>query len=250
MGKIIHETADYSIFKRLEDNRMVKSNRVDKIVQSIAKVGYITSPILVNEKMEVIDGQNRLSALERLKLPVEYIIHEGIGIEECRQMNINQTNWNDYDYVRSFAMGGNENYMRLQSLIDQFDLPLSVIARVSAGKNTHSGEHSIRRGTFKLTKENAEKARWALMYAMDFKTVAKTIGGATTVFYMAVVYAYRNLSIEQRNRLQQVIRKRQYEIPAVGKVDLFLKYFDELYNYGLRNEKKIHLELQYKTDAM
>ena len=83
--KEILTTTDYSIFKTLEGNRAVKDHRVDKIVKSICNIGYVTSPILVNEKMEVIDGQGRLQALERLGMPVEYIIHEGVGIEECRQ---------------------------------------------------------------------------------------------------------------------------------------------------------------------
>ena len=97
--KQILETKDYSKFKVLDGNRAIRDRRVDAIVQSITEVGYVTSPILVNENMEVIDGQGRLAALERLNMPVEYIVQEGIGIEECRQMNIHQSNWTDYDYV-------------------------------------------------------------------------------------------------------------------------------------------------------
>ena len=64
----IYETTSYSQFKTMEGNRAVKDGRVNKIVESINKIGYVLSPILVNEKMEVIDGQGRLSALERDKL--------------------------------------------------------------------------------------------------------------------------------------------------------------------------------------
>lgn len=101
--KKIQSTTNYAMFKTLDGNRSVKDHRVDKIVQSIVDVGYITNPIIVNEKMEVIDGQGRLAALERLCLPVEYLVHEGIGIKECRSMNIHQSNWTDYDYVSSYA---------------------------------------------------------------------------------------------------------------------------------------------------
>ena len=62
------------MFKTMDGNRLLKNDRVNKIVESINAVGYILSPILVNEKMEVIDGQGRLAALERLKMPVHYMV--------------------------------------------------------------------------------------------------------------------------------------------------------------------------------
>ena len=62
----ILETTDYGMFKPLLGNRDRKSE--SKIIDSIQRVGYIISPLIVNEKMEVIDGQNRLAALESLTM--------------------------------------------------------------------------------------------------------------------------------------------------------------------------------------
>ena len=251
--KEIKTTTDYSMFKTLDGNRAIKDKRVDKIVQSILKIGYITSPILVNEHMEVIDGQGRLAALERLSMPVEYIVHEGIGIEECRQMNIHQSNWTDYDYVCSYATRGDENYQRLQSLMDRFDLPAAVIiAAASGGTGDFAGQGNkrIRNGAFKLTEKDAERAKWELMYAMNFKQVAKNVGGRNNALYHAVIYAYRNLDTEGRNKMETVIRKKMLEIPALSKVSGYLKYFDGFYNAGLRKENRIHLALQWETDQI
>lgn len=255
MAKEIKTTKNYSMFKPLEGNREIRDRRVDKIVQSIVKIGYITSPILVNEKMEVIDGQGRLSALERLGLPVEYIVHEGIGIEECRQMNIHQSNWGDYDYVQSFAVRGSEDYQRLQSLIDQFrDLPISVVAQSAAQQDMTSvgggKSNLIRSGNFKCTKQMYEKSKWELDYAAGFKQVARSIGGNKAPFYFAVIYAYRNLEIKQRQRLAEEIRIHALEIPSMGKTESFLKYFDEFYNFGQRKNGRIHLCLQWQTDQI
>lgn len=255
MAKEIKKTNNYSMFKSLEGNREIRDRRVDKIVQSIVKIGYITSPILVNEKMEVIDGQGRLSALERLGLPVEYIVHEGIGIEECRQMNIHQSNWGDYDYIQSYATRGSEDYQRLQSLVDQFkDLPIGVVSHSASQSDltSFSGgmSHKIRAGKFICTKEMHEKAKWELDYAASFKQVAKSIGGTKGPFFCATIYAYRCLDINQRNRLAEEIRKHALEIPSMNKVELFLKYFDDFYNAGQRKEKRIHLCLQWQTDQI
>lgn len=79
----IFRTNKYEIFKQLKGNREVSPKRISKIINSIKEVGYIINPIIVNEKMEVIDGQGRLEALRILKMPVDYIIQDGIGIKEC-----------------------------------------------------------------------------------------------------------------------------------------------------------------------
>ena len=51
--KEVKRTNNYEKFKRLKGNREVSPTRIRKIVESINRVGYITSPIIVNEKMEV-----------------------------------------------------------------------------------------------------------------------------------------------------------------------------------------------------
>lgn len=245
----VYITDNYSIFKRLDGNRAVADRRVDKIIQSINTIGYVTSPILVNEKMEVIDGQGRLSALERLKLPVEYIIHDGIGIKECRQMNIHQSNWTERDYVKSYATLGDKNYARLQSLIDSFSqIPIQVIVNACNQDTFRDSESKIKRGTFKVSEKDAEKAKWELYYVSNFKQVAKNLGGSKRPFYMAVIYAYRNLDIDQRNRLEEVVRARQFEFPSLSKVPGYLKYFDAFYNEKQRKDKRIHLSIQYQMD--
>ena len=69
--KVVKSTTKYKIFKKLLANREVTQTRVNNIIDSIQRVGYVTSPIIVNEKMEIIDGQGRLEALQELNLPVE-----------------------------------------------------------------------------------------------------------------------------------------------------------------------------------
>ena len=44
------------------------------------KKKYLVSPILVNEKMEVIDGQHRLQAQKELNLPTYYIKNKGYDL--------------------------------------------------------------------------------------------------------------------------------------------------------------------------
>ena len=120
MDRIIRRTEDHSIFKHLTGNRGVKRTQVEKIKQSISKVGYVTNPIIVNEFYQIIDGQGREQALAEFGLPVDFIVVEGLGIDECRAMNINQSNWTIIDYIRSYAEQGDPSYMRFKQLLESY----------------------------------------------------------------------------------------------------------------------------------
>lgn len=250
----IYETTNYSDFKTMEGNRAVKDDRVNKIVESINKVGYVLSPILVNENMEVIDGQGRLSALERLKLPVHYMVQEGIGIEECRQMNIHQSNWTVYDYVCSYAVRGDDNYKRLQSLLDIFSmLPVNVVITSALGKiGTPNGSavNKIKSGKAVVSEKDYERSRWELDYAKKMQQVAKTIGGTKDPFYKAVIYAYRNLNSDGRNAMETAIRQHAYDFPSLTKPVEYLKRFDGYYNEQVTRTKRIKLAVQWEIDTM
>lgn len=102
VGNVFCET-NYKVFKKLNGNRSINMKIVNRIIESIKKVGQIPVPIVVNENMEVIDGQNRLEAFEILGLPVYYVITNGAGTSECIMLNINQTPWKLGDYIDTYA---------------------------------------------------------------------------------------------------------------------------------------------------
>jgi len=114
MENKILSTKDYNLFKKMVGNRPTQLFRVKKILKSIEKVGYITNPIIVNDKMEIIDGQARFEALKQLNLPIDYIIVNNAGIKECISMNTYNSNWKEMDYINSYANVGNINYIRFK----------------------------------------------------------------------------------------------------------------------------------------
>ena len=79
----IHETTDYKAFHILTGGRIPTEERVNDLIATIKKVGFIPAPVIVNENMEIVDGAARVKACERLGLPVYYIIQNGAGVAEC-----------------------------------------------------------------------------------------------------------------------------------------------------------------------
>ena len=84
--EMVYETYDYSLFKKLPENRIVRSDRKEKLISSMTQK-YVLSPICVNGNFEIIDGQGRYEARKEMGLPIHYIIDENAKAGDCRLMN-------------------------------------------------------------------------------------------------------------------------------------------------------------------
>lgn len=121
--KVVHsfqvlETRNYSKFKVLEANRSRDPQHAKRLAKKIEREGNLTQyfPVIVNEHMEVIDGQNRLVALEMLEYPVFYSIIKGLNIDSVISLNTGHKNWTWRDFAQSHAERGNTNYQQFLEL--------------------------------------------------------------------------------------------------------------------------------------
>lgn len=167
---VVYRTTDYSKFKKLEGNRGIADDRVNKIKASLNKVGYILNPLIINEKFEIIDGQGRLETFKEMSIPVDYVIAEGKGIDECIAMNINQTNWKLIDYIKSYADRGDKYYIKMLNLINNyksFDVNEITCALMGWQKATAT---NIKDGSINFTDEAYFNAIKKLDSAYDLYT--------------------------------------------------------------------------------
>lgn len=108
----IRSTTDYSAFKRITGNRIVRPSHVKRLKLAIEKnpdtIKY--NPILVNEQMEIIDGQHRYEACKALELPIYYVVVDGLKLGDVQMLNSVAKTWQPIDYAQAFSELGNENY--------------------------------------------------------------------------------------------------------------------------------------------
>lgn len=247
----VYTTRDYSIFKRLVGNRDIPESRISKIVDSIQKIGWVHNPIIVNENMEVIDGQGRLTALQRLKMPVEYVIAPGAGNKECIYMNMNMVNWKLPDFIKSYAEQGNENYQRLLSLMEKYangnlDIISTAVYRVSKSKH-----RDIKEGILQLTEDQYRAAVPRLEYIKPLLEVLdeKKIPGSIVTLMQTLIYYYDYEEVD-KERLAYGVEKYIYNAaPWVLNTDCE-REVENAYNYGLKLEKKIFIAHLVKEERM
>ena len=247
----VYVTKDYSIFKRLIGNRDIPESRISKIVESIQTIGWVHNPIIVNEKMEVIDGQGRLTALQRLKMPIEYIIAEGAGNKECIYMNMNMVNWKLPDFIKSYAEQGNENYQRLLSLMQRYangnlDIISTAVYRLSKSKH-----RDIKQGTLQLTEDQYRAAIPRLEYIKPIleEIDDKKLPGSMVTLMQTLIYYYDYPEVD-KERLKYSVEKYIYNAtPWVLNTDCE-REVENCYNYGLGLEKKIFIAHLVKEERM
>lgn len=156
-------TTNYNMFRLADYNRNVEPQHVQQLINE-AKAGHkFLQPVIVNEKMEVIDGQHRLKAIQELKQPVEYIIKPGTGKDDVISMNNTQKSWSPKAWIQSYANAGNRNY---QALLQEVDKPRkltvspNLLAKLFADPyaTANQDKPSVRTGKFKFDYQNAPHA--------------------------------------------------------------------------------------------
>lgn len=242
----IYITFNYEIFKKLEGNRDLRV--VEKIKKSIKEVGYILSPICVNENMEVIDGQNRLQALKELGLPVYYYICKGIGIKEAIQLNLGRQNWRPIDYARAYALRGNENYKRLLDLMKLTTfISLGEMACLCRGIIAGSGIGStiITNGSFECDQKRMLEVSCRIEELEELKEPIKCIEGYERTIITGISWLMDVEGIK-KDRLKDVIAKKYPLLHPVMTPRRFLEDISDIYNKSLRKEDRLYFDAIYR----
>ena len=126
----VYETNDYSMFKTLDGNRNLQKLHVARLKRSFSE-SYLFSPVLVNSRMEIIDGQHRIEAAKELNLPVRFIILNGYGLREVQIFNTNMKNWKKEDYLKGYCDLKYPEYLRFRNFMRRFpDFGISASERI------------------------------------------------------------------------------------------------------------------------
>ena len=66
-------------------------------------------PVVVTPDKEVIDGQHRLKACEKLGIPVSYVVNSMGNYKQIAVMNNTQKGWKNRDFLKHFSHSNHHN---------------------------------------------------------------------------------------------------------------------------------------------
>jgi len=239
---------DYDIFKFFSENREITEARARKIRKSIEKK-YITNPIIVNEKMEIIDGQGRYTVLKELGMPIQYIIYPGGNADDCRMMNVAMTNWSAKDFIKSYATAGDENYIRLESEIEEMDYTVENILK-ACGKSVHSNlrcgvrKNIVTSGDLKFSEKDKEMSMRVLKMVEElWKDALCSTKRMSNEFIGSAIIVIRTIGYDHKRMMDNLSKERHSFIEQHRIMDQ-LREFSRIYNYK-RTTNKVNFETMF-----
>lgn len=122
---------NYSKFKNIKGNRVLRQTNLEQIKESM-KEKQLLIPILVNEKMEIIDGQHRFEACKELKLPIYYYIQEGYSIDDVERANRASSNWMLSDFLNSYILSNSDIYVKIGTILEEYPISVAEFIKILA----------------------------------------------------------------------------------------------------------------------
>ena len=244
-------TRDYDRFSTLEGNRDVLNVRKNKIRASVERYGQIVTPIIVNERHEIIDGQARFEVFRELNLPIYYIVIPGLTLKECVALNMATTNWSMIDFINSGCAQGNESYIRLKDLITTHKM-IPVVALINSMKGVYGATSNrpnvtaIKNGDFTLSQEDEVAAIPMLDYVEQIMRISSG-NGPTPQFAQAIAFLYNLDGFDHERLIDKWSKLSSSKVGArrFSTVSEALAILTEVYNYKARSNDLMYFANEY-----
>lgn len=232
-------TKDYSKFKHLNGNRNVVKPHLKRLKLSMEKK-CLFSPILVNEKHEIIDGQHRLEVCKELNLPVYYIVKKGYGLEEVQTLNSNLKNWSTDDYMNGYIEMGYEDYNMYKLFRQEFAFDHNSSLAMLSGKNSVRDGGTTLNQEFKDGEFRVINYKSALQTAEKIKMIQRYYSGyARRSFVMAMLKCFKNKEYNHSVFMSKISFQSTKLVDCTN-VGEYLTLIEEIYNFKSR-DKRVNL---------
>jgi hypothetical protein len=243
----VYKTHDLSIFTQIDGNRVPSLPHIKRLSDSIRVYGMKCNPILVNDKMQVIDGQHRLLAAKEAGSFVYYIIADGYTLNEVHTLNLNQKNWTKKDYMQGYSDMGIESYMKLKLFVDKNEdysftdcialcqtsgrgSSRSLTGQVNGNKldgNAQIFEHGTwKTGDMDLAQEMASKTRMIKTYYSGYNRSS---------FVTTMISLLNNPNFDF-NEFMHKLRLQPTAMVDCANREQYKTLIEDIYNYKSRNK--------------
>lgn len=231
----VHTTTDYFLFKPIDGNRNKNLLHVNRLKKSMSD-NYLFTVIIVNDNYEIIDGQHRFEVIQDLKLPLNYIVCKGYGLNEVHVLNQNSKTWNAEDYLAGYCNLGYKDYIEYKKFRDKYNFGHNECMAMLSGNNNLGGKlfEIFKDGKFKITnlKDATDKAEklWKFkdIYP-DFKR---------RFFVFAMLYLFDKPQFDFEEFLQKV-KLQPSSLTKCNDTKQYISIIEEIYNY--RRREKVSL---------
>jgi hypothetical protein len=199
------------------------------------QIKQLETPILINGKNEIIDGQHRFTTCKKLNLPIFYIVKTEYGRKETKILNTISKNWTPLDFLTAYADLRFPNYLKLKEFMKDTKLTLSESRLfINLGASGSKGTIDFKTGNMEI-KDMAKSYKF-FQYYQDFKE---------TEPYGRIAFARSLMAIFNNDNYDHKVMKSKlgykgYEVRRRSSSIEYHRLIENVYNYNNRNPKKIY----------
>ena len=229
----VHTTTDYFLFKPIEGNRNKNLLHINRLKKSMSD-NYLFTVIIVNEKYEIIDGQHRFDVIQELKLPLNYIVCNGYGLNEVHILNQNSKTWTSDDYLDGYCKLGYKDYLRYKEFKELYGIGHYECMWLLNGAQLSNPTQVFFTGDFKVKNYNEackiiEKIMLVEPYYEEWKRRS---------FILAMLQLFKNPNFELTEFLQK-LKLQPTALSNCSTTNQYVSLIEEIYNY--RRREKVNL---------
>ena len=238
----IYKTKNYAQFQSLLGNRVLGAGHINRLIKSINEQNLLEYvPILVNEKMEVIDGQHRLTVAERLDIPIHYVQVRGFGLDQALILNANLRNWVMADYLESYISQGYEDYAYAKKFSRKHGVTLSnTVAMLGADWEEpifRMSPTQFREGLFEIVdKQKATEFVKFIKRIAPFTLAERTEGDRDFIHALYKIHLSGEATLEEVVESLEKYPHKIYQTNLLG----YIRQFEDAVNHGRHNKIRLY----------
>ncbi len=238
----IYWTTEYGIFGSISGNRDLNEPKIKRIVKCILedKIDLLPyCPILVTDKLMIIDGQHRRIVAKLTKRQLYFSIVQDFTIRQIAKINQNTTAWKMKDFLNCYIDIGVYDYKILQQFLEDFPF----FGQSFAVRILYYGTSSLGGPSNTTFKDGEFKAKY-LEFATDVGNKIKDYSEfkESPVKFRNFQVAIFKLNESDKYSHAEVISKLQRTQPTFEKKDSpteYIYHIEELFNKGDHKRKPI-----------
>jgi len=235
----VYWTKEYSRFKYIKGNRPINQRKVKRIIDDIKKgvVFLKYCPIVVNEEMEILDGQHRFHVSQKLKENVYYIIAKDFTIQEIAKINSKTEKWKNEDFLNCYIKQNNPHYKELRNFLFEYNLSIGLgVSVLFTGKFGGGGRilEAFREGQFEVKYLKETKAFF------EFAELFKDFNHYSTRPFLSALQTIYESGKCDHTRLVENFNKLIDTIERQTNPKQYLTELEKIYNHRLRERVTIY----------
>ena len=148
---MVNSSMNYNEFSLHPYRREHSTFSTNAMIDSVRQSDWLRLyPIVVNENMEILDGQRRFEAAKTLCKPVWYIQVKNVSMPMMIIAGTRKLSWSLKDYLKHYIVRGKQDYIDLKMYVDRYGIALNTYL-LATDEPMHSIScETFRKGEYKI----------------------------------------------------------------------------------------------------